>query len=904
MTIDYRKSSVIGVGRLRMAFCHRRFWFPTAACRLLTAVSLLSIFCFLSAASGDIQFEEVSQQAGITRSGESWGNAWGDFDGDGYLDLWATNHKHKPSLYRNNTDATFTNIIDEVWHADPFADTHGAAWADFDNDGDQDLIVLSGGGGGTNATNAKHNNHFYVNENGILVEKAAEFGISLPLLRGRAPLWFDWNSDGRLDLLVTGKVRPDRAGNLVTTSIFEQTPNGFANVNEVLGFQISKDTSLAQMTDVTGDGSMEIFIDGSPYPGGVYDISVKPFRELSEMLNIPKRLYNVKDAVFVDFSGDLLTDAFLTRGVARNYIDTRDEHRIRAYIQVNTGEKGFSFKTDGEVRFEIHSVWATRLHHLSIGEAGHELTAFDGEFFPNDRVRNVSSFIFVLNPEDPRVVGLKPRPENELWGMYVGYTARSNRWTVLYHTKPDIQTNWTGFEALIEANQSIVEVEPVNFSASDLAYQPRSVLLINQKNTFAPMVTFFGATEGRSAAAGDFDNDMDVDLYVVRSSSISNFPNHLYENQGDGTFVQLAVAGGAEGSTQGRGQSVTMADYDRDGYLDLFVTNGRGAYPFNEGPDQLFRNIGSGNNWLQIDLEGTVSNRDGIGARLFATTPDGKTQLRENGGGIHWAQQDQKRIHFGLAQNQTVSELVIHWPSGTVQKLKDVPVNQVLRVVEPGGRMSLSVSDVNQDGRINILDFILVVRHFGETPPTNPRTDVNKDGEVNVLDLVWIVKSLEKNQGVAAAPYHNSRLLTADSHLSDADIALLSSFYEKIEEVSANDTQKELVKRFLRGLLTPVGRPLATRLHANYPNPFNPETWIPYQLATDSDITIRIYDASGRVVRTLFTGHQAAGYYLSRGEAAYWDGKNELGERVASGVYICELVTPMFKQTRQLVVLK
>jgi hypothetical protein len=449
-----------------------------------------------------------------------------------------------------------------------------------------------------------------------------------------------------------------------------------------------------------------------------------------------------------------------------------------------------------------------------------------------------------------------------------------------------------------------VDVEPVNFSAYDLAYQPRSVLLINQNNNFAPVATFFGATEGRSAAAADFDNDMDVDLYVVRSSSISNFPNYLYENQGDGTFVQLAVAGGAEGSTQGRGQSVTMADYDRDGYLDLFVTNGRGAYPFNEGPDQLFRNISSGNNWLQIDLEGTVSNRDGIGARLFATTPDGRTQLRENGGGIHWAQQDQKRIHFGLAQNQTLSELVIHWPSGTVQKLKDVPVNQVLRVVEPGGRTSLSVSDVNQDGRINILDFILVVRHFGETPPTNPRTDTNKDGEVDLLDLVWIVKSLEKNQGVAAAPYHNSRLLIADSHLSDADIALLYSFYEKIEEISANDTQKELVKRFLRGLLTPVGRPLATRLRANYPNPFDPETWIPYQLATARDITIRIYDASGRIVRTLFIGHQAAGYYLSRGEAAYWDGKNELGEQVASGVYIYELATPTFKQTRRLVILK
>lgn len=97
--------------------------------------------------------------------------------------------------------------------------------------------------------------------------------------------------------------------------------------------------------------------------------------------------------------------------------------------------------------------------------------------------------------------------------------------------------------------------------------------------------------------------------------------------------------------------------------------------------------------------------------------------------------------------------------------------------------------------------------------------------------------------------------------------------YEKIEEVSANATHKELVRRFLEGLLISVAGPLDTKLHANYPNPFNPETWIPYQLAEDRVITIRIYDVSGRIVRTLFTGHQTAGYYLNRSEAAYWNGK-------------------------------
>ncbi len=863
---------------------------------------LLFLSCFLLPVWADIQFEDASQRAGITRIGESWGNAWGDFDGDGYLDLWATNHKHKPSLYRNNGDGTFTDIIDEVWNANPHTDTHGVAWADFDNDGDQDLIVLSGGGGGTNTMNPRHNNHFYVNEGGMLVERAAEFGILLPLLRGRSPLWFDWNRDGRLDLLVTGRVRPDSTGNLVTTSIFEQAPDGFVNVNEMAGFQVTKDTSLAQMSDLTGDGSMEIFIDGSSYPGYVYDIAIKPFKELKEFLKIPEPLYNVKDVTFVDVNGDLRTDAFLTREFSGNYIDTEHEHQIRARVQVNIGEKGFSFKTNGEVRFEIHTVWATHLHHLSIGEAGHRLTAFDGEFIPNDPVRNVASFIFVLNPDDPRVAGLKPRSTNERWGTYLGYDPSSSRWTLLYHTNPGITTNWTGFEAFIEADQPIVEGEPINFSTYELTYRPRSLLLTSQEDKFAPVPTFFDAINGRSVAAGDFDNDMDVDLYVVRSSSISNFPNHLYENQGDGTFVQVMGAGGAEGSAQGRGQSVTMADYDKDGYLDLFVTNGRGAYPFNEGPDQLFRNISNGNNWLQIDLEGTVSNRDGIGARLFATTPDGNTQLRENGGGIHWAQQDQKRIHFGLAQNETVSELAIHWPSGIVQKLRDVPVNQVLRVVEEGVQTSLP-GDVNQDGQVDMLDILVVVVHFGENPPTNPRVDTNKDGQVNLGDLVWIIEILEKKQNGAAAPTQNV-ISNRISILSDANIDLLYAFYQKIEEMSEDATQIERVRRFLRHLLMPVEGPLQTKLYPNYPNPFNPETWIPYQLAEDTEITIRIYNTEGKTVRTLFTGHQASGYYLDRSRATYWDGKNELGEQVASGVYIYELTTPTFKQTKRLVVVK
>ena len=98
--------------------------------------------------------------------------------------------------------------------------------------------------------------------------------------------------------------------------------------------------------------------------------------------------------------------------------------------------------------------------------------------------------------------------------------------------------------------------------------------------------------------------------------------------------------------------------------------------------------------------------------------------------------------------------------------------------------------------------------------------------------------------------------------------------------------------------------PSDTELLANYPNPFNPETWIPYQLAEDADVTLTIYDTKGVTVRRLDLGHQLAGYYADRGKAAYWDGRNDNGESVASGLYFYQLGTPSFSHVRRMVILK
>lgn len=98
--------------------------------------------------------------------------------------------------------------------------------------------------------------------------------------------------------------------------------------------------------------------------------------------------------------------------------------------------------------------------------------------------------------------------------------------------------------------------------------------------------------------------------------------------------------------------------------------------------------------------------------------------------------------------------------------------------------------------------------------------------------------------------------------------------------------------------------PRDTRLLACFPNPCNPEVWIPYQLSTESDVVIRIYDVSGRLVRSLDLGYRPVGFYATKDKAAYWDGSNEAGERVSSGVYFYAIQAGSFVDTKKLVIMK
>ncbi|MDE0398447.1 MAG: leucine-rich repeat domain-containing protein [Candidatus Poribacteria bacterium] len=215
--------------------------------------------------------------------------------------------------------------------------------------------------------------------------------------------------------------------------------------------------------------------------------------------------------------------------------------------------------------------------------------------------------------------------------------------------------------------------------------------------------------------------------------------------------------------------------------------------------------------------------------------------------------------------------------------------------------------DVNRDGEVNILDLILVAQDIGKTSGTNLRTDVNDDGTRNIQDLILVASHLGELSGAAAAPLLN-QILTQNRISPTVLQAWIAQ--AQVENDGSYAFQKGIAN--LQKLLTALA-PEETALLPNYPNPFNPETWIPYQLAEPAEVTLRIYAINGELVRTLALGHQPAGLYQTRTRAAYWDGKNALGEPVASGVYFYTLSTEStrdsvtagdFNATRKMLIMK
>ena len=293
-------------------------------------------------------------------------------------------------------------------------------------------------------------------------------------------------------------------------------------------------------------------------------------------------------------------------------------NRIEALLA--GGSKGFKFVSTGTATFTIDWNKApeggnTDIAKIQIGAKGAH---------PN-------ASTFTLDPSQSSVWGMPPAPTSvsQLPLMQIGYDKTTHRWTLAIVTK--IDPNATGgifSQGYIQVLTSapITGLQSTGLWPTDLPGRP--TLLMNHNGTFVDETVaahLDAPVQCGSVTAGDFDNDMYVDLYLACRTGASNIANILYHNNGDGTFTAVPNAGGAAGPIGlaisdgvGTADSVVTADYDEDGFLDLFVTNGFNLQPrYIGGPNKLFHNNGNSNHWIELDLVGVNSDRDATGdARL------------------------------------------------------------------------------------------------------------------------------------------------------------------------------------------------------------------------------------------------------------------------------------------------
>lgn len=594
-------------------------------------------------------FESASASAGLPADPTSaWAAAWIDVDADGDLDLYNNHHASPPVLYLNQGDGRLVAAPSWLDLAKGLAcDCHGVAFVDFDNDGLPDLFESSGRSATQDAPHRLWNNL-----GDAFLDVATPMNLAQPGARGRLSMWADLNRDGLLDVLEVNEPAPN---NEWPTALYIRAPGGFQHVPDAM-FSPPESTKLATLVDLGDQPGVLIATGGTLHlyrwtPQGLVQDAATPVRYFEA----------VRGLIAEDLDGDGAQDLLVLNGFGnlQSGFHQPTPRELVAALATHGEPQGVDFELAGPLQVTV--TWSVLDKHVAVVVAGADAPLPIADSYTIDPQQVLEGAPFP-NVTDPRVK------------VVLGVSRSGDRWSL-----QNLKMGSYGVAVDVRSDHPIRR--PALTGRNAWGGVTRFFAGGSEVDTAAMVGLDLSPFCGNSAVVGDFDNDMDLDVFAVCSEPTRKVANLLLRNDGRGGFRPVRGHGADDDAAIGA-MGVITADYDGDGSLDLLVLAGQWTPPATTAPLQLYRGLPSDNHWLEVDLQGSRSNRMGIGAEVVVEA-SGRAQTRWETGGLQGPSQSGPRLHVGLGPNPIADKITVHWPSGVVQVLESVTADQVLRIVEP-----------------------------------------------------------------------------------------------------------------------------------------------------------------------------------------------------------------------------
>ena len=475
--------------------------------------------------------------------------------------------------------------------------------------------------------------------------------------------FFDFNANGRPDLFLTNANGPN--------ALYRNDGHGtFTDVAEKAGVTDPLDITIGvACADYDNDGNCDLL---ETRIGGLkllHNNGDGTFSDVTQDAGLAVEGHHPASAVWADFDGDGFLDLYVTSWIDGDLPSIRGKSLAQLrqeFAPLARNHRLFHNNGDGTFRDVTHLLGQSSVHGAGLA-AG--FLDYDDDGRPDLYVVNdFGQFI------SPNSLYRNTGPSADFWSFKdVGAQARV-----------DAAIDGMGLAVGDYDGDSRLDMFVTNMG-DNILYRNQGGEIFEDKTSAAGV----GRGEilgehsvGWGTAFLDFDNDGLLDIYFAAGrlhppmnaagQYLPDQPNALFHNRGDGTFLDVSKQTASDHNGCARGLAV--ADIDGDGFLDLLVAN-------LDQPPVLLKNSGNDNRWLEVQLVGLQSNRDGIGARLTLTA-GGSRQIREIQSGTSFLSQHSLVAHFGLGRHQRVDELQIRWPSGIVQTLTDLPVNRMITVTE------------------------------------------------------------------------------------------------------------------------------------------------------------------------------------------------------------------------------